>query len=449
MRKSKKLMCLFVCFAFLFARSSFAGIPAFDPGSYIRDIQQFKELAEDLRNTKEQLNQIRQDLRAIGDSIRSIASYSQAILHLAKRGLSAVENTVGFINDTLGTDIQVGEGLGNIIEQAENIQKDVIERTVNEVGSVLDGDRLDEFVDEKKEQMHDAINEKKEEIIDAIETPIKEEHQKIVDSWENMKDDVREGFDDATKGVREGIGKQVDNIRDLDSGVREGIDAANETKEKYDNTKKEIDNTKKRIAKDLFDVEVEEEEEEEEVSNKEIIDGVKYYFKSVQDENKKIAARLNDVLDMHINKLNKSAEFAEKSLTELEVGVSQSPNFSPKEKEDFSNRIIGIKDAHRKVYDWNIVLAEKTKEKYNKEFKNKILDGISNYEKITIAYINGDATKRDVEEVGLKVKQEARSMRVATDEKVIKQIKKEALKLKKDLIALSDDIKKIENNTKS
>ena len=91
---------------------------------------------------------------------------------------------------------------------------------------IRDSAEVSRYVDEKKEQMHDAINEKKEEIIDAIETPIKEEHQKIVDSWENMKDDVREGFDDATKGVREGIGKQVDNIRDLDSGVREGIDAA-------------------------------------------------------------------------------------------------------------------------------------------------------------------------------------------------------------------------------
>ena len=447
MKKSKKLMCLFVCFAFLFARSSFAGIPAFDPMSYIPDIKQFKELAEDLRNTKEQLNQIRQDLRAMGDSIRSVASYSQAILHLAKRGLRAVEDTVGLINDTLGTDIKVGEGLNNIIDEADNIHKNVVERTVNDIGSVLDGDKLDDFIDDKKEQVHSAVESKKEEIIDAIEKPIKDAHQDIVDSWENMKDDVRDGVNDATKGVRTEIGKQVDNIKGFDSDVRGGIEEANEAKEKIDNAKDKIDNKKKRIAKDLFDIE--EEEEEEEVSNKEAIDGIKYYFKSVQDENKKIAARLNDVLDMHINKLNKSAEYAEKSLTELELGVSQSPNFSPKEKEEFSNRIIDIKAAHRKVYDWNIVLAEKTKEKYNKEFKNKILDGMSNYEKITIAYINGDATKTDVEKVGIKVKQDAKSMRVATDAKVMKQIKKEALKLRRDLMALSDDIKKIEKNTKS
>jgi hypothetical protein len=205
----------------------------------------------------------------------------------------------------------------------------------------------------------------------------------------------------------------------------------------------------KRVVKGLFDVDVEEEEEEEEISNEKIITSLKYYFKSVLEENKKIAGRLNDVLDMHINKLNKSAESADKSLTLLEKGISQSSNFSSKEKEDFANRIIDIKASHRKIYDWNIVLAENTKEKYNKEFKNKILDGISNYEKVAIAYLNGDATRKDVEKIGLKIKQDAKSMTTSTDMKVMKQIKTEALKLKQDLTKLSEDIKKIEQKTKS
>ena len=40
---------------------------------------------------------------------------------------------------------------------------------------------------------------------------------------------------------------------------------------------------------------------------------LKDYFTTIRSENKKIATRLNDVLDMHINKLNTSAENGEKS----------------------------------------------------------------------------------------------------------------------------------------
>ncbi len=434
MRKSKHILCLIVCFVSLFAKSCFANFPTFDPMTYIPDIKQFKELAEDLRNTKEQLNQIRQDLRAMGDSIRSVASYSQAILHLAKRGLGAVQNTVDLINKTLGTDIKIGEGLNNIIEEAENIHRDVIERTVSDVGDVLDGKKLDEFVD--------YVEDEKYELIDKVQEPIKDAHQGVVDAWDGMLDDVKEGVDNATGDLRDNVEGHIDNARD-------SIDTAKDIAKDVKNKKENIENMNKRVVKGLFDVDVEEEEEEEEISNEKIITSLKYYFKSVLEENKKIAGRLNDVLDMHINKLNKSAESADKSLTLLEKGISQSSNFSSKEKEDFANRIIDIKASHRKIYDWNIVLAENTKEKYNKEFKNKILDGISNYEKVAIAYLNGDATRKDVEKIGLKIKQDAKSMTTSTDMKVMKQIKTEALKLKQDLTKLSEDIKKIEQKTKS
>ena len=193
----------------------------------------------------------------------------------------------------------------------------------------------------------------------------------------------------------------------------------------------------------------EEEEEEEEVDKDEIIAELKKYFASIQDENKKIASRLNDVLDMHINRLNTSAEKAEKSFAMLEANLDGNSNFSAKERTDFINRIVDLKARHQKVYDWNIILAEKVKENYNKEFKNKILDGLSNYEKVTVAYLNGSATLKDVNTVGMQVKNDARAMSIVTDKKVMAQIKKEAAKLRKDLIALSSDIKKIEDKNKS
>lgn len=434
MRKSKQIICLVVCFVSLFAKSSFANFPSFDPMSYIPDLKQFKELAADLRNTKEQLNQIRQDLRSMGDSIRSVASYSQAVLHLAKRGLGAVDNTLGIINRVLGTDIQVGEGINNIISEAENIQKDIIERTVSDVGDVLDGKKLDEFVDDVEDQAYD--------LIDKIEQPIEDAHQGVVDAWDDMLDGVKEGVDNATGDLRDNVGEHIDNARDH-------IDTAKDVAKDVKKTKEDIEDLNKRVVKGLFDVDIEEEEEEEEVSNEAVIASLKYYFKSVQDENKKIANRLNDVLDMHINKLNKSAESAEKSLTQLEKGIEQSSNFTSEEKEEFANRIVDIKTSHRKIYDWNIVLAEKTKENYNKEFKNKILDGMSNYEKVAIAYLNGDATRSEVDKVGIKLRQDAKAMKVSTDDKVMKQIKREALKLKRELTSLGDDIKKIEQRSKS
>ena len=151
---------------------------------------------------------------------------------------------------------------------------------------------------------------------------------------------------------------------------------------------------------------------------------------------------------MHINRLNTSAENAEKSFSILETGIEKNSIFSSKEKQDFISRIVDLKTRHQKIYDWNIVLAEKAKEKYNKEFKNKILDNLSNYEKITVAYLNGDATIKEVNDIGLQVKRDASTMNIATDKKIMNQIKKEALKLRKDLTTLSNDIKKIEDKNK-
>jgi dTDP-4-amino-4,6-dideoxygalactose transaminase len=109
MIKSKQVIGAVFCFAFLFAKSSFANFPSFDPLSYIPDLKQYKELVADLRNTKEQLNQIRQDLRSMGDSVRSVASYSQTVMRTVQKGAAAVSKAADVINKTLGTDIKVGE----------------------------------------------------------------------------------------------------------------------------------------------------------------------------------------------------------------------------------------------------------------------------------------------------------------------------------------------------
>lgn len=400
MIKSKQFIGAVFCFAFLFAKSSFANFPSFDPLSYIPDLKQYKELVADLRNTKEQLNQIRQDLRSMGDSVRSVASYSQTVMRTVQKGAAAVSKAADVINKTLGTDIKVGEGLNKVIAGAENIQKNIVDRAVNDVGAVLDGQKLDEFVDDKKEEIGEA-----------------------------------------TKGIREDIDKAKKDLNTV-KGAAENVSDQVDTAKKWNDKRKEI------TGKDKLDEPIEFEEEEEEVSNEESIANLKKYFATIIDKNKKIASRLNDVLDMHINRLNTSAENAEKSFSILETGIEKNSIFSSKEKQDFISRIVDLKTRHQKIYDWNIVLAEKAKEKYNKEFKNKILDNLSNYEKITVAYLNGDATIKEVNDIGLQVKRDASTMNIATDKKIMNQIKKEALKLRKDLTTLSNDIKKIEDKNK-
>ena len=404
MRKSKQFKYAVFCFAFLFAKSSFANIPAFDPMSYIPDIKQFKELATDLRNTKEQLNQIRQDLRAMGDSVKSVASYSQKVIHTVKRGAEAVSSVVDKVNETLGTDIQIGEGLNNVIASAENVQKDLINNSVDRVAGVLNGEDIP-VIDDIKEKMPTIPN---------------------LPSVPNLPDfPLTEDKPDT----------DTPKIKMPDTPAAIKIPSIEKPKELTMPTAPSLT--------------YEEEEEEEEVGKEEIIAELKTYFTSIQDENKKIANRLNDVLDMHINRLNTSAEKAEKSFAMLEANLDGNSNFSAKERTDFINRIVDLKARHQKVYDWNIILAEKVKENYNKEFKNKILDNLSNYEKVTVAYLNGSATLKEVNTVGMQVKNDARAMSIVTDKKVMAQIKKEAAKLRKDLIALSSDIKKIEDKNKS
>jgi hypothetical protein len=122
--------------------------------------------------------------------------------------------------------------------------------------------------------------------------------------------------------------------------------------------------------------------------------------------------------------------------------------------------INSINSLQSEIKKYNILLTNEEKEIKKIEsmseteakmyiVKDLILDGLSNYEKVTVAYLNGSATLKDVNTVGMQVKNDARAMSIVTDKKVMAQIKKEAAKLRKDLIALSSDIKKIEDKNKS
>ena len=443
MRKSKQLLYAVICVALLFAKTSFANFPAFDPMSFIPDLKQFKEVAEDLKNTKEQLNQIRQDLRAMGDSIRSVASYSTAVMHKVKEAVDNAEKVVDKINNTLGTDIEVGKGLGDIITETENTQKEIMDNTSNTIENILNGDFPQPSI--PTPPVNAGGNNGKTPG-HRVPTP------NVPTPSENPGDTGGSAPDINIPGGRVPLNPDLPlETPDLDTPPLE-------------KPAPKVPTPNLRVPRSLGEEGIlprkillppqggfnyEEEEEEEEISIEESVAQIKDYFATIRSENKKIATRLNDVLDMHINKLNTSAETGEKSLTDLEQGISHNHGFSIQQKKDISNRIVDIKARLQKIYDWNIILAEKTKNDYNKEFKNKILDGLDNLEKVTIAYLNGDATEKEVKEVSAKVKKDTSTMSSSTDKKVTKDIEKEALKLRKDLTKLSNDIKKIKEKSKS
>ena len=153
---------------------------------------------------------------------------------IEEKGAAAVSKAADVINKTLGTDIKVGEGLNKVIAGAENIQKNIVDRAVNDVGAVLDGQKLDEFVDDKKEEIGEA-----------------------------------------TKGIREDIDKAKKDLNTV-KGAAENVSDQVDTAKSWNDKRKEI------TGKDKLDEPIEFEEEEEEVSNEENIANLKKYFATIK-----------------------------------------------------------------------------------------------------------------------------------------------------------------------
>ncbi|MBO5038181.1 MAG: hypothetical protein J6C85_01815 [Alphaproteobacteria bacterium] len=197
----------------------------------------------------------------------------------------------------------------------------------------------------------------------------------------------------------------------------------------------------------LENISIEEEEEEEEVTSTDSLkDDILLSFDSFKEENDQIRIETNDMLDLTINNLNSSAKINQKAFEDLKNALAQTDKLSPQNKNDLQEEIETLAKKEQKLSEWGIDIVESAKESYNRQYKEKIEDGLNNYKKVIIAYLNGNAERADITAVGNEFKINAASINAAPDVGVIKKYQQETVMVQNELSKLKEEIEKIAEN---
>jgi hypothetical protein len=253
--------------------------------------------------------------------------------------------------------------------------------------------------------------------------------REIIEQGKDANDYVdkgEKGYNDVNKGINKGLdvlkGKK-NKGKDGDKG-QEGAPANNET--------------------------VIEEEEEEIISEKN--DDIEAVFNNTKEESSQLVIQLNDTFDEALNSMNKGAAISQEKLTELSEALRAltEEDIDAKDKASLEKRLGELIEHSQKVSDWGVSIAENAKNKYNREYKDKILDGINNYQKVVQAYKKGNATKDDVTIAGATLKKSVSEVNAIPDKAIMVSYKREVGIVIEEARKLSEDIKKaIENKQKS
>lgn len=184
----------------------------------------------------------------------------------------------------------------------------------------------------------------------------------------------------------------------------------------------------------------------EEVSKDEAKEYVSNMFSDINDENKRIATEINDTLDSTLNTFNNNAEKNHQTLTELSEILEQDENIEPEKKKELQNKLDNIIQKERALTDKGASIVEAEKDKYEGEYKTKVVDGINNYQKTVNAYIEGVISKDGVVEEGAQLKQAMENFEIKPDQTVLDSYQQEATDLGNEIDALAEEIKQLSQN---
>lgn len=265
--------------------------------------------------------------------------------------------------------------------------------------------------------------------------------ENTVETVKSGEDNTRQATSDASTAATSTVNTQKDITNDY-----------------IDQTQKMLDGRKLSLNSELQpfqisentiipDIVFEEEEEEEEWNVSAIEEEINVLQASAMSEQKQLAVELNDVLDAQLAILNKSAQENENALKELSATIWQIDKLSQDNKETLQDKITQIAERQRGASDWAIKIVESVKENYNKEYSNKIKDGMNNYTKVVIAYIRGDATREDVTSLGDALKRNISTINVTPDMGVLDELYKKMADIRSEVENLVSEVNRVLENT--
>ena len=185
------------------------------------------------------------------------------------------------------------------------------------------------------------------------------------------------------------------------------------------------------------------EEEEEEISSYE--EDTDITINNTREEVTQLTIQLNDVFDEALNNMNRENALVQSRLTELSNALMslKEDDIDAKDKSQLEERLNNLIEHSQKVSDWGANIAESARNKYNTEYRDKILDGINNYQKVVHAYANGKATKDDVTIAGSLLRKSVSEINTAPDKAIMVSYKREVGNVISEAQKLGEDIKRI------
>lgn len=186
-----------------------------------------------------------------------------------------------------------------------------------------------------------------------------------------------------------------------------------------------------------------EEEEEESVASSVDKNKMDALFDNVKKESKQLNNELNDTFDDTLNIMNQVADINHKSLTALEKFLKSAKEADADKLAELRVRVNDLIKREQLLSDRSLQAIENNKNQHNKDYQENVADGISNYQKIVQAYINGDVSKDEVLNAGAKLKQAVANSKAATN--VSDGYKNDIAAIQEETLALAKEVKGLYN----
>lgn len=422
MRGIKHIFAIVFCCAFIFS-SPVKAIPVFDLMEGPTTFSKIPVVFDQVKNLKDQLMSMQATLKSMGDKIKSIAMFAK---DLADKIVSAYEEVSGYTEE---------------INERLNLNGD----------NTKDTGRASRDVEDATEEIVDSSVDQTEDIVDD-ETPTSDEAPST--SVFAPKSPIRPIVTPAIPGVspakpiRPIVTPSIPGVSPTKPVAAPVVDEKEQDSPKIVPLLKTIDKVKSKEPVSLeLDIQYEEEEEEEEVSVEEEnakIEAVKESIYNALQNCKEIKVQFNDLLDLSISSIQENSNANSKTLDNITLVINRAEKLNETEKNNFINEVKDIKEKELKLTDSLIGIVDGIKISYNTAYKNKIEDGYKNYEKIAIAYIKGDISKKEFQDAGKKMKADAKAIDVEPDKMVIAEVGEKIKEIQDELISLTNKIKQAE-----
>ena len=411
MMKSKSLIAVLFCCALFVCKPAKAFWPTFDFVEFPGIVSQVSTSVEAFKNLKEQITELKNNLSAIGDKINGIAAFTKDISNKVTKAANSISKIVDDVNKTLGTDINIGQGLKNAVDGVKDATNAISNAAVAST----------EYISGATSKMEAGTT-----LIGKVEN-LGTKAESALNKQEAKKED-----------------KKNDTATTTTPSTSTSLDTISVKKLNPVNNRELLPSAQKLL--------IEEEEEEEEVSPEEDqqrIDTIKENIELILSETNSLSVQLNDLMDISLNTVHKNFEYNQESLEKVKYIINRARDIDEKDKVALLKSLEEVKQKQENTSKRLVEMIEAVKDNYNQEYNSKVVNGYKNYEKVAIAYIKGDATQEEMKEAGANLRKSVASINVSPDSSVIQSIEKSIKTMQEDLIVLKDNVKKAEDKKTS